>query len=88
MSVIVTTRIPGLPGEAYDETASHLAEPLRGADGFIAHAASADIDGVVVTELWETEGDWSRFFEAHVKPNLPGTLPAPTVVEMRNTILR
>lgn len=75
-------------GEAYDETAAHLAGPLRGADGFIAHAATADADGVTVTELWEAEGDWSRFFETHVKPNVPATLPPPTVVEMRNTILR
>jgi hypothetical protein len=28
------------------------------------------------------------FFETYVKPNLPETLPAPTMVEIRNTILR
>jgi heme-degrading monooxygenase HmoA len=88
MPVLVTTRIPGLPAEAYDETAAHLAGPLRGAEGFIAHAAAADSDGVTVTELWEKEADWMGFFETYVKPNLPETLPAPTMVEIRNTILR
>lgn len=53
MPVMVTTRIPGLPAETYDQTAAHLAGPLRDTDGFIAHAASADAHGVTVTELWE-----------------------------------
>jgi heme-degrading monooxygenase HmoA len=88
MPVLVTTRIPGLPAEAYDETAAHLAGPLRGAQGFIAHAGAADPDGVTVTELWEQEADWLGFFETYVKPNLPETLPAPSVVEIRNTIVR
>jgi heme-degrading monooxygenase HmoA len=88
MPVLVTTRIPGLPAEAYDETAAQLAGALRSTEGFIAHAGSADVDGVTVTELWEKEADWAGFFETHVRPNLPESLPAPTVVEIRQTILR
>lgn len=87
MSVLVTTRIPDLPGDAYDQIAAQLAEPLRAADGFIAHAASSSRDGVTVTELWEARADWQRFFEANVEPNLPAGLPAPTITEVRNTIL-
>jgi heme-degrading monooxygenase HmoA len=88
MTVLVTTRIPSLPGEAYDQTAAALAEPLRAAPGFIAHAATVDDGGVTVTELWDASDDWRAFFEANVKPSLPDTLPPPETVELRNAILR
>jgi hypothetical protein len=88
MPVLVTTRLPGMPPQAYDETAAQLAGPLRSADGFIAHAASADGDGVTVTELWHATDDWQRFFDAYVKPYAPDDLPPPTVVELRNAIAR
>jgi heme-degrading monooxygenase HmoA len=77
-----------MPPQAYDQTASQLAGALRAADGFIAHAATADDDGVTVTELWADAVDWQRFFDAHVKPNVPAELPPPAVVELRNTIVR
>jgi hypothetical protein len=83
----VTTRIPGLPAETYDRTAAHLAGHLRDADGFIAHAASTDAHGVTATELWEAQTHRDQFLEKYVKPNLPVTLPPPTVVDIRNTIL-
>jgi heme-degrading monooxygenase HmoA len=88
MTVIVTTQLHGLPPEGYDASAAHLAAPLRDADGFIAHAATVDPDGVTVTELWRSADDWQRFFDAHVKPSLPAELPPPAIVEARNTILR
>jgi hypothetical protein len=88
MTVMVTTRIPALPGEAYDGISSQLAGPLRGAEGFVSHVAAVDPDGVTVTELWQAEGDWRQFFETYVEPNLPAEMPAPTIVELRNTILR
>jgi heme-degrading monooxygenase HmoA len=88
MPVIVTTRLEGVPPQAYDQTADHLADALRAADGFIAHAAAADEDGVTVTELWDDAGDWERFFDAHVKPNIPPDLPPAVVVELRNAIVR
>lgn len=86
MPVIVTTRLEGMPPQAYDQTAGHLADALRTAEGFIAHAAATDEEGVTVTELWEDAGHWQRFFDTHVKPNIPSELPAPTVVELRNAI--
>jgi hypothetical protein len=88
MPVLVTTRLQGMPPHAYDQTAIHLADALRAADGFVAHAATADDDGVTVTELWDDTADWQRFFDAHVKPNLPAELPPPSVVELRNAIVR
>lgn len=88
MPVIVTTRLQGMPPEAYDETARHLAAPLRSADGFIAHAATANADGVTVTELWNAESDWQQFFDTHVKPNLPNGGQPPEIVELRNAIVR
>jgi heme-degrading monooxygenase HmoA len=88
MPVIVTTRLEGMPTQAYDQTADHLAHALRAADGFIAHAAAADGDGVTVIELWDDAGDWQRFFDVHVKPNVPRDLPPPAVVELRNAIVR
>jgi quinol monooxygenase YgiN len=88
MPVIVTTRLDGMPTQAYDQTADHLADALRAADGFIAHAAAADGDGVTVIELWDDAGDWQRFFDVHVKPNVPRDLPPPAVVGLRNAIVR
>lgn len=88
MPVLVTTRLQGMPPQAYDQIAVHLADALRAADGFIAHAATADDDGVTVTELWDDAGDWRRFFDAHVRPNVPAELAPPAVVELRNAILR
>jgi hypothetical protein len=87
MTVMVTTRIPGLPAEAYDEIASGMEGALRAAQGFMAHAGAADPDGVTVTELWEEEADWRRFFAASVEPNLPSGLPTPEVVEVRKALL-
>lgn len=88
MLVIVTTRLEGMPTQAYDQTADHLADALRAADGFIAHAAAADGDGVTVIELWHDAGDWQHFFDVHLKPNVPHDLPPPAVVELRNAIVR
>ena len=88
MTVMVTTRIPHLPADAYDRTAAQLDEPLRQTPGFISHAAAVDDEGVTVTELWQAEEDWRRFFEQNVAPNLPATLAPPAVVELRNAILR
>lgn len=87
MSVMVVTRIPGLPAEAYEEIVSNLEEPLRAAPGFLSHAGAADADGVTVTELWDDEADWRRFFEANVEPNLPPGLPAPEVVALRRVVM-
>ena len=87
MSVIVITRIPGLPGETYDQIAGSLQDQLTAAPGFVAHAGSASSEGVTVTEIWDQESDWRRFFEANVQPNLPPGLPAPEVVAVRKLML-
>lgn len=86
--MLVTTHLPGMPAQAYDQTAARLAGPLRAADGFIAHAAATDERGITVTELWRDPADWQRFFDTYVRPNAPADLPPPTVVELRNAIAR
>lgn len=88
MSVMVTTRIPGLPAGVYDQVIGALEQPLRAAPGFVFHAGAADADGVTVTEVWDEEADWRRFFEASVQPNLPPGLPAPEVVAVRRAVVR
>lgn len=88
MPVSVTTHLPGLPPQAYDEIASQQAAPLRAAPGFVSHAADVSADGVVVTEVWEQRADWERFFVERVQPHLPPGLPEPTVVELHNVIAR
>jgi len=87
MSVMVTTRIPGLPAETYDGIVTSLEQTLRGATGFVAHAGLADDDGVTVIELWDEEDDWRRFFETNVQSNLPPGLPAPEIVSVRRVLL-
>jgi hypothetical protein len=49
-----------------------LSPVMRAADGFISHAAGPNPGGGWrVVEIWESEADGQKWFDEHVKPNLP-----------------
>jgi hypothetical protein len=45
---------------AYDEIIEHLAQPLRGSEGFISHAAEITADGVTEPTITELHHALSR----------------------------
>jgi hypothetical protein len=72
MVVLMTGKVQGMTAEIYDGIAANALPRLKQAKGFISHAAGMGDDGVwTVVEVWESEEDSQRSFEANVKPNLP-----------------
>ena len=88
MPISMTQRSPGMPAAAYDEIIEHLAQPLRSSEGFISHAAEITADGVTVTEVWESRGDWERWHTVSVEPHLPPNAPEPTITELHHALSR
>jgi heme-degrading monooxygenase HmoA len=88
MPISMTQSSPGMPATVYDEIIAHLAEPLRGSEGFVSHAAEITPDGVTVTEVWESREHWERWHTASVKPHLPADAPEPTITELHNALAR
>lgn len=86
MPIRMTNHAPGMTAAAYDEIMAHVAGPLSEAPGFLAHAAEAGPDGMTVTELWSSEADWRRWFDASVRPHLPAGAPDPEVVALHNAV--
>ncbi|MEX2247112.1 MAG: hypothetical protein WEC75_10540 [Dehalococcoidia bacterium] len=87
MAVLMIGEVPGMTPEMYDGMAVNLMPRLREAKGFISHAAGMLGGEWRVTELWESEEDSARWFEANVKPSLPaGVVPNRTFHELHNLV--
>ena len=86
MPIQMTNHAPGMTAEVYDEVMTHAAAPMRAAPGFIAHAAQVRDDGVTVTEVWESEEDWRRWFDTAVRPHLPEGAPDPQVAGLHRVV--
>jgi heme-degrading monooxygenase HmoA len=78
MPISMTQHAPRMPAEAYEQIIANVGQPLRESDGFISHAAEITPDGVTVTEVWETQEQWERWFNASVRPHLLADAPEPT----------
>lgn len=89
MAVLVSAEVPGMAPDRYDPMFAALADRLKQAKGFIAHAAGMS-DGVWrVMELWETAEDATKWFAENVQPNLPaGITPKRTLIELHNLVTR
>ncbi len=37
----------------------------------------APVDGLTVSEIWDTRADYDAFFDEHIKPKLPQAIPTP-----------
>ena len=82
MAVLIRNR-PGMTPAQYDEIAPPLVEILKKQPGFIVHVSYEDTSGIVVSEVWETKEQHDSWFEAHVRPNVPGEI-AQEVIELHS----
>ena len=73
MAVLIRHRAAMTPAQ-YDEVSPALVEILKQQPGFLLHVSYEDAGGFVVSELWETQEQHDTWFEAHVKPNVPGEI--------------
>ena len=87
MAVLVTAEVPGQTTEGYEGMLAVLSPILKTAKGFIAHGAGPSGDGWRSFEIWESQEDATRFFAAHVHPNLPaGIRPKRSILELHSLI--
>jgi hypothetical protein len=70
MAVVVTLEWPGMTKELYDKLLEVVDWDLRIAPGVIFHVAWWDGDTMSIVDLWESEGDWQRFLDERLAPNL------------------
>ena len=72
MAVVVTSKIPGGTAEQAKRWFDMgIEDRLREQPGLILHAAGPGDGGWQIVSVWETEKDFQRYFDQHVKPNLP-----------------
>jgi hypothetical protein len=72
MPVLMIAEVQGLTEEVYAGLIGQLQPVLQSASGFISHAGGPSPDGGWrVVELWESESEAQKWFEANVAPNLP-----------------
>jgi len=85
MAVLKKHRRPGMSPDAYDQIASGVMDSQKKADGFIAHYAILENDGITVIEIWESVGHHDAWFNPTVKPLLPADTPEPEFSEIHNS---
>ena len=73
MPVLIRHRSAMNPAQ-YDEASPPLVEKLKKQPGFLLHVSYEDADGFVVAEVWETREQHDTWFDANVKPNVPGEI--------------
>jgi heme-degrading monooxygenase HmoA len=89
MSVLMRHRNEGMTLEQYDQLRADLGDALAAADGFQSHYGVVDKDGALtVVEVWDSEADFTRWYEANVKHHLPHDSPPPEIAEIRGLITR
>ena len=84
MPVLAIFEQPNLDGGTYASMVEQLMPVLRSAKGFMSHAGGpSPAGGTRVIEIWESEADSQKFFNAILKPNLPpGVVPDSTYYEL------
>lgn len=58
----------------YDQVSTHLVELVKKQPGFVMHVAYPSPGGFAVGEIWESRAQFETFFNANVKPNVPGEI--------------
>jgi ketosteroid isomerase-like protein len=71
MPVMMISEVAGQSPQGYDGMLAHVGEALRQAPGFIMHMAHSTGAGWRIVEVWRSQDDATRFFAAHIAPNLP-----------------
>lgn len=88
MSVVVRHHAPGMTADQYSAIADVTMGDIQSANGFIAHYAFLEGDGLTVSEIWETQADHDAFFDEYIRPKLPQEIPTPAVFEVINATTR
>jgi hypothetical protein len=73
MPVLIRHRSAMTPAQ-YDEVSPPLVELIKKQPGFVLHVSYEDASGFVVAEVWETQEQHDTWFDANVKPNVPGEI--------------
>ena len=71
MSVMMISEVNGQSPEGYDGMLALVRDALREAPGFIMHMSHPVEAGWQIVEVWNSREDATRFFAAHIAPNLP-----------------
>jgi len=85
MTTLKRHHAAGMPPEVYDQVAGTVAESQMGADGFVAHYGVVDGDGITVIEIWDSQAQHDKWFDATVRPLLPPGTPEPEFWEIRGS---
>ncbi len=71
MSVMMISEVSGQSSQGYDAMLAFVGDSLRQAPGFIMHMSHPMDTGWRIVEVWNSHEDATRFFAAHIAPNLP-----------------
>ena len=85
MAVLIRHTAVGMDTAAYDQVSPEITEKLKHAPGFLLHVALPGSEGVVVSEIWETQDQHDTWFDEHVKPNVPAEI-RQEVIEIHNIV--
>lgn len=86
MSVLMRTHGVGSTEEHYRGVIGPVTDFLRAANGFVAHYAFMEGDGLTISEIWNSRAEFEAYFNEHIVPMLPEGAPAPEFFEIMNTI--
>jgi quinol monooxygenase YgiN len=78
MAVLMTAHIPDATQEMIDGMRPIL-DGIRNEKGFVVHANGPVPGGWRVTEVWDSQADFERWFEGNVKPAFPEGGPMPSI---------
>ena len=71
MAVLMISEVGGQSPQGYDGMLALVGRALKQAPGFVMHMAHPAEGGWRIVEVWQSQDDATRFFAAHIAPNLP-----------------
>ena len=88
MALSVVTRYPGLAAATYDQVIASLELDVNPPAGAILHVAGEGDDGVVISEIWQTEQTFRAYLDYRFQPALRmhgvHTSPLVEIAPLRN----
>ena len=76
MAVALQIEWEGFTPKHYDDLKTDLDWDNNPPDGAIFHAAWFEGNTLRVFDVWESPGDFHRFFDQHIMPGLKGKMPS------------
>jgi hypothetical protein len=71
MPVMMISEVSGQSPQGYDGMLALVGDALRQAPGLVMHMSHPVEAGWRIVEVWSSREDATRFFAAHIAPNLP-----------------